>query len=69
MKVAPQPTLNLSCTPYITDTGSEISYFSDNDLSLLQLRPGGNDSKNRSKCFRDNKKLPLCFWSRLWLPY
>ena len=35
--------------------GSEISYFGDNDLSLLQLRPGGYDSNNRSERFRDKK--------------
>ena len=28
-------------------TGSEISYFGDNDLSLPQFRSGDNDSKNR----------------------
>ena len=47
----------------------EISYFGDNDLSLQQFKPGGNDSKNRSERFRDNKKLKLCFWSSFRLPY
>ena len=47
----------------------EISYFGDNDLSLRQFKPGGNDSKNRSERFRDNKKLKLCFWSSFRLAY
>ena len=28
-------------------TGSEISYFGDNDLSLPKFRSGSSDSKNR----------------------
>ena len=34
---------------YGTHAGSEISYFVDSNLSLLQFRPGGNDSKNCSE--------------------
>ena len=34
---------------------SDISYFGDNDLLLPQFRTGGNDSKNCSEHFRDNK--------------
>ena len=49
--------------------GSEISYFGNIDLLLPQFRPGGNDSKNHSERFRDDKKLTLCFWSSFWLPY
>ena len=41
----------------ITYAGSKISYFGNNDLSLPQFRPSGNDSKHRSERFRDNKKL------------
>ena len=48
---------------------SVILYFGDNDLSLQQFRYGGNDSKNRSEHFRDNKKLKLLFWSSFRLPY
>ena len=50
-------------------SGSEISYFADNDLSLLQFRPGNNDSKNHSEHFRDNKKLILHYLSSFRLPY
>ena len=48
---------------------SEISYFGDNDLLLLQFRFGGNDSKNRSERYRYNKKLTLGFWSSFRLHY
>ena len=41
---------------YGTHAGSEISYFVDSNLSLLQFRPGSNDSKNCSEWFKDNKK-------------
>ena len=41
---------------YQTPSGSEISYFGNNDLSLLQFRSGGNDSKTRSECYSNNKK-------------
>ena len=41
---------------YQTPTGSKISYFDDNDLSLPQFRSGGNDSKNRSERYSNNKK-------------
>ena len=34
-----------------------ISYFGNNDLLLLQLRPGGNDSKNHSEHFSDSNKM------------
>ena len=37
------------------NTGSEISHFGDNDLLLLQFRPGGNDSKNCLEHFRESK--------------
>ena len=48
-------------------SGSEISYFGNNNLSLPQFRPGGNDSKNHSEHFRD--KNLTCFWSCFRLPY
>ena len=41
---------------YQTPSGSEISYFGDNDLSLLQFRSGGNNSKNRLERYSSNKK-------------
>ena len=41
--------------------GSEISYFGDNDLWLLQFRPGGSDSKNRSERFRETKNYHHVF--------
>ena len=41
------------CITYIT--GSKIWHFGDNDLSLPQFRPSGNDSESRSERFRDNK--------------
>ena len=50
------------CSSLSQFASSKISYFGDNDLSLRQFRPGGNDSKNRSERFRDNKKLKLRFW-------
>ena len=37
-------------------TGSEISNFGDNNLSLLQFRADGNNSKNCSERLRDSKK-------------
>ena len=48
---------------------SKISYCGDNGLSLLQFRPGGNDSKNRSEPCRDNKKLTLYIWSSFRFPH
>ena len=45
----------------ITYAGSKVLYFGNNDLSLPQFRPGGNDSKNRSERFRDNKKINITF--------
>ena len=48
---------------------SEILNFGDNDLSLLQFRLGGNDSKYRSERFRDNKKLTLRFWFTTFFGY
>ena len=43
--------------------GSDISYFGDNDSSLPQFRPGGNDFKNSSEHFSDCKKKELkCFF-------
>ena len=43
-------------------------YFGNNNLLLSQFRPGGNDSKNRSECFSENKKI-LRFWYTFQLPY
>ena len=40
----------------VNDAGSEISYFGDNDLSLLQFRLGSSDNRNRSGRLRDSKK-------------
>ena len=37
------------------DTGSETSYFGDNELSLPQFRPSGNGSETCSERFRDNE--------------
>ena len=37
-------------------------YFGDNNLSLPQFRPGGNDNKNRSGCLRDSKKMRIIFF-------
>ena len=37
------------------NTGSEILHFGDNDLLLLQFRPGGNNSKNYLEHFRESK--------------
>ena len=50
-----------------TKAGSEILYFGNNNLLLLQFRPGGNDSKNRSEFFSENKKI-LRFWHSFQLP-
>ena len=47
---------------YITSPGSEISYFSDNKLSLPQFRPGGSDNKNCSGCLKDSKKMRIIFF-------
>ena len=43
-------------------SGSEIVYFRDNDLSLLQFRSGGKDSKNRSELFSDSKRMRIIFF-------
>ena len=53
-----QPSLLLLPRMYFLKehTGSKISYFGDNNLLLLQFKPGGNDDKNHSEHFRDNKK-------------
>ena len=40
-------------------SGSEISYFGDNNLSLSQLTTGGNNNKNLSERFRDSKKMRM----------
>ena len=45
-------------------SGSEIMYFHDNDLSLLQFRPGGKNSKNRSELFSDSKRMRIIFFWR-----
>ena len=49
---------SIGWTVIITYAGSEISYFANNDLSLPQFRPGGNDRKNRRV-----RKLTLRFCS------
>ena len=44
------------------DTGSKISYFGDNDLSLPQLRPSSNNSKNCSGRLRGSKIMRIIFF-------
>ena len=65
-----QPSLLLLPRMYFLKehTGSKISYFGDNNLLLLQFKPGGNDDKNHSEHLRDNKKQTLRFWSSFQLP-
>ena len=41
--------------------GSEISCFGDNDLSLPQFRPSGNDSKNCSERSETTKNYHYVF--------
>ena len=40
-------------------SGYEISYFGNNALSLLQFKPGSNDSKNLSELFSSSKKTRI----------
>ena len=42
--------------------GSEISYFDDNDLLLLQFRPGGKNNKNDSELFSDSERMRIIFF-------
>ena len=52
----------------LSGPGSEILYFGNNDLSLPQFRPGGNDGKNRSELSIDNKKITLRSLTSFQLP-
>lgn len=45
-------------------SGSEISYFGNNNLSLPQFRLGSNDSKNHSEHSSDRKKMRITFFRR-----
>ena len=61
----------LNPEPHIVENffpNSRLLYFGNNNLLLSQFRPGGNDSKNRSECFSENKKI-LRFWYTFQLPY
>ena len=40
---------------YIHTYMYQALYFGDNDLLLLQFRPGSNSNKNHSEHFRDSK--------------
>ena len=39
--------------------GSQISYFGNNDLSLLQFRPDGNNNRNCSGHLGESKKMRI----------
>ena len=45
--------------------GSKILYFGNNDLSLPQFKPGGNDSKNRPEHLGGSQKMRVVFLLRL----
>ena len=53
----------------LSQVGSKMSYFGNNDLLILQFRPDNNNSKNCSERFRDSKKSIFRFWGSFWLPY